>query len=37
MFRPPAPPTYCFLIDVSSESIESGLVEITANTIKEAI
>jgi hypothetical protein len=35
--RPPAPPTYFFLIDVGRESFETGMLSLIVNTIKEVI
>ena len=35
--RPPQPPTYFFLVDVSAESVSSGMLLIICNTIKEVI
>lgn len=37
MARPPQPPLYLFLIDVSSISDISGLLFMIGNTIKEAL
>uniref|UniRef100_A0A1D1XLC4 Protein transport protein Sec24-like At3g07100 n=1 Tax=Anthurium amnicola TaxID=1678845 RepID=A0A1D1XLC4_9ARAE len=37
MVRPPMPPLYFFLIDVSASAIRSGMLEIVANTIKSCL
>ncbi|WOL13216.1 protein transport protein Sec24-like [Canna indica] len=37
MVRPPMPPLYFFLIDVSMPAIRSGLLEIVARTIKSSL
>jgi len=35
--RPPMPPTFIFMIDVSKSSVESGMLSVVANQIKESI
>ncbi|KAH8917910.1 CPII coat sec24 protein [Atractiella rhizophila] len=37
MFRPPQPPTYLFLIDVSYNGVQSGMVATAARTILETL
>lgn len=37
MSRPPAPPIYFFLIDVSKEAVQSGLLEMTIHVLKDTI
>ncbi|CAH9134532.1 unnamed protein product [Cuscuta epithymum] len=37
MVRPPMPPTYFFLIDVSISSIKSGMIEVVSQTIKKCL
>eukprot|EP00268_Persea_americana_P055217 TRINITY_DN6401_c0_g2_i1.p1 TRINITY_DN6401_c0_g2~~TRINITY_DN6401_c0_g2_i1.p1 ORF type:complete len:993 (+),score=200.70 TRINITY_DN6401_c0_g2_i1:300-3278(+) len=37
MVRPPMPPLYFFLIDVSLSAVRSGMLEIVANTIKSCL
>ncbi|XP_058095788.1 protein transport protein SEC24 A-like isoform X2 [Magnolia sinica] len=37
MVRPPMPPLYFFLIDVSSSAVRSGMLEIVAKTIKSCL
>ena len=37
MSRPPAPPVYFFLLDVSQEAIKSGMLEMTIHVIKDTI
>ncbi|XP_050216499.1 protein transport protein SEC24 A [Mercurialis annua] len=37
MVRPPMPPLYFFLIDVSISAVRSGMVEIVAQTIKSCL
>ncbi|RZC77573.1 hypothetical protein C5167_001743 [Papaver somniferum] len=37
MVRPPMPPTYFFLIDVSISAVKSGMIEIVAETIKSCL
>lgn len=37
MQRPPVPPTYFFVIDVSYEAVKTGMLEIFVSTLKEAI
>lgn len=37
MIRPPQPPVYLFLIDVSVNSVNSGLLDIICNTIKKLL
>ncbi|KAL5979948.1 Protein transport protein Sec24A [Asimina triloba] len=37
MVRPPMPPLYFFLIDVSSSAVKSGMLEIVAKTIKSCL
>ncbi|XP_078432207.1 sec23/Sec24 protein transport family protein [Wolffia australiana] len=37
MVRPPMPPIYFFLIDVSATAAHSGMLEIVANTIKSCL
>ncbi|RAL38967.1 hypothetical protein DM860_014793 [Cuscuta australis] len=37
MVRPPMPPTYFFLIDVSISSIKNGMIEVIAQTIKKCL
>lgn len=37
MSRPPAPPVYFFLLDVSQEAIKSGMLEMTVHVIKDTI
>ncbi|XP_031100345.1 protein transport protein Sec24-like At3g07100 [Ipomoea triloba] len=37
MVRPPMPPTYFFLIDVSISAIKSGMLEVIAQTIKKCL
>ena len=37
MIRPPVPPTYFFLIDVSKPSIKSGAIKIFTETLKAII
>ncbi|XP_031503945.1 protein transport protein Sec24-like At3g07100 isoform X1 [Nymphaea colorata] len=37
MVRPPMPPLYFFLIDVSLTAVRSGMLEIAANTIKACL
>ncbi|AQK42665.1 Protein transport protein Sec24-like [Zea mays] len=37
MVRPPMPPSYFFLIDVSVSAVRSGLLEIVAKTIKSCL
>ncbi|CAA6666223.1 unnamed protein product [Spirodela intermedia] len=37
MVRPPMPPLYFFLIDVSAFAVRSGMLEIVANTIKSRL
>ncbi|XP_073005527.1 protein transport protein SEC24 A-like [Typha latifolia] len=37
MVRPPMPPSYFFLIDVSVAAVRCGLLEITAKTIKSCL
>ena len=34
MNRPPMPPTYIFVIDVTKQAIDSGFVYLVTNTIK---
>ncbi len=35
--RPPQPPTYFFVLDVSAGAVSSGMLETTANTIKKSL
>ncbi|KAJ6794060.1 protein transport protein Sec24-like [Iris pallida] len=37
MVRPPMPPLYFFLIDVSASAVRSGLLEVLAKTIKSCL
>ena len=37
MTRPPAPPTYFFVIDVSKSAVQTGMLEIFVNILKEVI
>ena len=37
MAHPPFPPTYSFVIDVSAESLSTGILNIFASVLKEAI
>lgn len=37
MVRPPMPPSYFFLIDVSVSAVRSGLLEVVAQTIKSCL
>jgi protein transport protein SEC24 len=37
MVRPPMPPVYFFIIDVSSSAVKSGMVKVAADTIKECL
>ncbi|CAD2095936.1 protein transport protein Sec24A, putative [Plasmodium vinckei brucechwatti] len=37
MIRPPQPPVYLFLIDVTVTSINSGLLDVVCNTIKKLL
>ncbi|KAJ4886041.1 Protein transport protein Sec24-like [Raphanus sativus] len=37
MVRPPVPPTYFFLIDVSFSATKSGMLEVAAQTIKSCL
>ncbi|CAI0437424.1 unnamed protein product [Linum tenue] len=37
MVRPPMPPLYFFLIDVSISSVRSGMIEVVAKTIKSCL
>ncbi|KAJ8754890.1 hypothetical protein K2173_015402 [Erythroxylum novogranatense] len=37
MMRPPMPPLYFFLIDVSMSAVHSGMVEIVAQTVKSCL
>ncbi|XP_020091801.1 protein transport protein Sec24-like At3g07100 isoform X2 [Ananas comosus] len=37
MVRPPMPPSYFFLIDVSVAAVQSGLLEVVATTIKSCL
>ena len=37
MSRPPAPPIYFFLIDVSQEAVQSGMLEMTVHVLKDTI
>ncbi|KAJ3670278.1 hypothetical protein LUZ60_010602 [Juncus effusus] len=37
MVRPPMPPSYFFIIDVSVASVQSGLLEVVAKTIKSCL
>lgn len=37
MSRPPAPPVYFFLLDVSQEAVRSGMLEMTVHVIKDTI
>uniref|UniRef100_A0ACD5ZPH8 Uncharacterized protein n=1 Tax=Avena sativa TaxID=4498 RepID=A0ACD5ZPH8_AVESA len=37
MVRPPMPPSYFFLIDVSLSAVRSGLLEVVAKTIKSCL
>ncbi|XP_047095080.1 protein transport protein Sec24-like At3g07100 [Lolium rigidum] len=37
MVRPPMPPSYLFLIDVSVSAVRSGLLEVVAKTIKSCL
>uniref|UniRef100_A0A0E0AZB8 Protein transport protein Sec24-like n=1 Tax=Oryza glumipatula TaxID=40148 RepID=A0A0E0AZB8_9ORYZ len=37
MVRPPMPPSYFFLIDVSVSAVRSGLLEVVAKTIKSCL
>lgn len=37
MSRPPAPPVYFFLIDVSADAVNSGMLEMTVNVLKDTI
>ena len=37
MNRPPMPPTYVFVLDVSRPAIETGYLEICTSTIKNVI
>ncbi|KAL8523037.1 hypothetical protein ACS0TY_013130 [Phlomoides rotata] len=37
MVRPPMPPSYYFLIDVSISAAKSGMLEVTAQTIKSCL
>lgn len=37
MSRPPAPPVYFFLLDVSQEAVKSGMLEMTVHVIKDTI
>ena len=37
MAHPPFPPTYFFVIDVSSDSLETGILSIFVSALKEAI
>ncbi|KAF7818002.1 protein transport protein Sec24-like [Senna tora] len=37
MVRPPMPPVYFFLIDVSISAVRSGMIEVVAQTIKSSL
>ncbi|XVF70817.1 hypothetical protein PTKIN_Ptkin11bG0192200 [Pterospermum kingtungense] len=37
MVRPPMPPTYFFLIDVSISAVRSGMIEVVAQTIRSCL
>ncbi|XP_057439079.1 protein transport protein SEC24 A [Lotus japonicus] len=37
MVRPPMPPVYFFLIDVSISAVKSGMIEVVAETIKSCL
>lgn len=37
MVRPPQPPVYMFLIDVSTPAVVSGMVHVAAETIKTCL
>lgn len=37
MSRPPTPPIYFFLIDVSKEAVQSGMLEMTIHVLKDTI
>ena len=37
MNRPPMPPTYVFVMDVSKPAIDSGYLQIATNTIKSVV
>ncbi|KAK3018195.1 hypothetical protein RJ639_002888 [Escallonia herrerae] len=37
MVRPPMPPVYFFLIDVSISAVRSGMLEVVAETIKSCL
>ena len=37
MAHPPFPPTYFFVIDVSAEALEKGILNIFVSALKEAI
>ncbi|KAK7397085.1 hypothetical protein VNO78_18252 [Psophocarpus tetragonolobus] len=37
MVRPPMPPVYFFLIDVSISAVRSGMIDVVANTIKSCL
>ncbi|EPS71441.1 hypothetical protein M569_03318, partial [Genlisea aurea] len=37
MVRPPMPPTYFFLIDVSISAVRSGMLEVMAQTVKSCL
>lgn len=35
--RPPMPPSYFFMIDVSKNAVESGMIQIITNVLKDSI
>jgi len=37
MNRPPMPPSYIFVFDVSKSAVDSGYLSIVAGTIRQAI
>ncbi|SJK86191.1 protein transport protein SEC24 [Babesia microti strain RI] len=37
MVRPPQPPTFMFVIDVSAPAVQSGMLELVCNVIKNAL
>jgi protein transport protein SEC24 len=37
MFRPPQPPTYLFLIDVSYYAVSTGIVKLAAEMVKQCL
>ncbi|OQR85168.1 protein transporter Sec24 [Achlya hypogyna] len=37
MMRPPTPPVYVFVIDVSAQAVASGMLDVATNTIREQL